>query len=264
MIESRRDLEAYAAQLEQSNERLRGFAQMLAHEVKAPLATVAGCLAMLDQRYGGGLDEEAKAFCRDADVAVRGMSDLVTMLLQFARFESRAQVFHDVDLESVFYQAYALLREAIREAGAALTHDPLPIVRGDESQLRQLLQNLISNAIKYRSGRPPQIHVSAAEDDGQWTFSVSDNGRGVPLEHQQRIFEMFVRLPSAEKIPGSGIGLSFCKLIVESHGGRIWLQSALDQGATFRFTLPKRLAAPVVRNESPADDFTETAGVPIG
>lgn len=249
---SQRELKRYTARLERSNERLRSFAHMLAHEVKSPLTTVSGCLGILDDKYGPAFDEETRTFLRDARVATRGMSDLVTMLLEFARFGSRKRDFTEVDVEAVFYQAYAFLRGAIQDAGATVTHDPLPIVRGDELQIRQLLQNLISNAIKYRGASPPQIHMGVEEDYQNWTFRVVDNGCGVPPEYQQRVFDIFVRLPNTGDIPGTGIGLAFCKLIVDNHGGRIWLESSPGQGSSFYFTLPKRTPAPDQRERPPA------------
>ena len=239
-----RELEAHAMKLEQSNKRLKAFSHMLVHEIKSPLATVSGFFQFLEEKYRGKIDDETRGLLKDMQAVVRGMSDLVDRLHEFAHFESRTQEFTDVDMEAVFYQASAHLRAEIKAARTTITHDPLPTIRGDELQIRQLLQNLIGNAIKYRGPCPPHIHVAAEGDECAWTFGVMDNGLGVPAEHQERIFEMFVRLHNLEEIAGNGVGLAFCKLIVENHGGRIWLESTPGKGSAFRFTLPKQPVAP--------------------
>jgi signal transduction histidine kinase len=231
--------------LERSNEQLRNFAHTVAHEVKSPLSVVASCLNLLAEKHVAGCDPETHGLVQDACSATRGMLDLVNELLDFARVDFGDQEFDEVDLEAVFYQAYVLMRPALKDAGAALTHDPLPVVRGNEVQLRQLLQNLIGNAVKYRSDRPLAIHVgvdpqTAPEGATHGTFHVRDNGLGIAPEHRQRIFDAFVRLSHPRDVAGSGIGLAFCKRIVEHHGGRIWVESEPDQGSDFCFTLPQK------------------------
>jgi len=235
--------------LKRSNEHLRNFAHTAAHDVKSPLCVVVSCLDVLEQRHAAGFDPETQEFVQDARVAIRGMMELVNELLDFASVDCGDQGFDEVDLEAVFYQAYVFSRTALKKAGATLTHDPLPTVRGNEVQLRQLLQNLIGNAVKYRTDQPLAIHVgvtsqSTAEDAAHWIFHVRDNGMGVPPEHRQRIFDAFVRLHHPRDVPGSGIGLALCKRIVEHHGGRIWVESDPDQGSAFRFTLPKTAPQP--------------------
>jgi len=232
-------LESYAAELERSNERLKGFAHTVAHEVMSPLNVVAYCLATLEQKFGERFDDQSREIVADAGGAIRGMTELVNELLAFARVGGDDQTFGEVDAEAVFYQAYAYLHPAIKEAGATVVHDPLPVVRGNEIHLRQLLQNLIANAVKYRRDEPLQIHVSAEEQNARWTFSVRDNARGIAREDQQRIFDAFVRLHDQAQIPGTGIGLALCKRIVEHHGGQIWVESVPAHGSTFYFTLPK-------------------------
>lgn len=230
-------LESYAAQLQRSNEHLRGFAHTVAHEVKSPLNVVASSLAMLGELYAAQFDDETRDAVQDADAAVQGMTELVNELLDFARIGSGDEDFVPVDLEAVFYQAYVMLRPAIKESSCVVTHDPLPTIHGNEVQTRQLLQNLIGNAIKYRRDEPPRIHISAQEHDGHWTICVSDNGRGIAPEDQPRVFDAFVRLHDPAEIPGTGIGLAFCKRIVERHGGAIWVESIPSQGSRFLFTL---------------------------
>lgn len=233
-------LESYAAELESSNEQLKGFAHTLAHEVKSPLAVVNGCLDIVREKFDRHLDQETREFVTDAESAVHGLTDMVNDLLEFARAGSGQPPFEDVDLEAVFYHAFVILRPAIRASKVIVTHDPLPVVRGSETQLRQLLVNLIGNAIKYQGPERPKVHVAAQEDEDNWTISVRDNGLGIDPADSERIFEVFVRLHRQDQVRGSGIGLAFCKRIVELHGGRIWVESQPGKGSTFRFTLPRQ------------------------
>jgi signal transduction histidine kinase len=232
-------LESYAADLERSNEHLKNFAHTVAHEVKSPLGVVATCLQMLAEKHGSGFDAHAREMVQDASTSIRGLSDLVNELLEFARVGSEDQEFGIVNMEAVFYQVLAMLRPLIRSTQTRLTHDPLPEVRGNEVQLRQLLQNLIGNAIKYRSADRPEIHVTVSDEPRQWVFRVSDNGVGIPSDLQTQIFDAFVRLHKPDEIPGTGIGLAFCKRIVEHHNGRIWVESNDGKGSTFFFALSK-------------------------
>jgi two-component system, sensor histidine kinase and response regulator len=256
-----RDLEEYAARLEQSNERLKDFAHLLAHEVKSPLTAVTSALGLLNEKYAAQFDDEVMESVKAADVAIWNMSHLVNTLLEFASFGSSSKEFREVDMETVFYQACAVLRAPIKETNASVTHDPLPVVRGDEMQMRQLLQNLIGNAIKYRGPMPPRIHVAASDNQNHWTFSVSDNGSGVAPEHREIVFEKFVRLNGKADIPGIGIGLAFCKLIAESHGGKIWLDSTPGEGSTFHFTMPQQQADPNQAGQCFDNDAEEISGV---
>lgn len=232
-------LESYAVELQRSNEHLKAFAHTVAHEVKSPLTAVSACLQMLEQDHRDKFDDDRWEIVRTAATAARGMAQVVNDLLDFSRIGGGQQNFETVDLETAFYQAYAAQRPAIKQSGAVVTHDALPHVRGNEVQLRQLLINLIGNAIKYRSDRSPEIHVGCDEGDDQWTVTVRDNGTGIAAENCERIFEAFVRLQHADRIPGSGIGLAICKRIVENHDGRIWVESVPGEGSTFLFTLPK-------------------------
>jgi len=144
-----------------------------------------------------------------------------------------------VDAGEALRRALINLRAAIEESGAAVTHDPLPVVRGDDSQLAQLFQNLIGNALKFRSASVPRIHVSAREDKDHWEFAVRDNGIGIDPQYFERIFMVFQRLHNKDEYPGTGIGLAICKKVVDRHGGRIWVESEPGKGTAFRFTLPK-------------------------
>lgn len=232
-------LESYAAELESSNEQLKGFAHTVAHEVKSPLTVVSGCLQIIEQNYRDALATDHWEFIEDAGAAVRGLTDMVNDLLEFAHMGTGRPSFEEVDMEAAFYHAYVCLRPAVKETHAVVTHDPLPILYGNEVQLRQLLLNLIGNAIKYCGDDPPEVHVSAEEGEENWEFSVRDNGSGIAPEDQSRIFEAFVRVHDKAKIEGSGIGLAFCQRIVENHGGRIWVESQRAKGSTFYFSLPR-------------------------
>jgi light-regulated signal transduction histidine kinase (bacteriophytochrome) len=165
------------------------------------------------------------------------MQTLVSDLLAFSRLARHGNAFAPTDCTTVLTDVLTMLEVTIAESGAVITHDDLPEVMADASQLRQLLQNLLSNAIKFRSERPLHIHVSARRDQNAWLFSVRDNGLGIEGQYFERIFDIFQRLHTRDEYPGTGIGLAVCKKIVERHGGRIWLDSEPDQGATFHFTI---------------------------
>jgi light-regulated signal transduction histidine kinase (bacteriophytochrome) len=165
------------------------------------------------------------------------MQRLLNDLLVYSRVTTQAQPLERTDVESVLVQALENLQLAIEEAGATITHDALPTVEADETQLIQLFQNLIGNALKFRGDQLPHVHVAATPQDGRWTFSVRDNGIGIAPDQQERIFEIFQRAHDRSKYAGTGIGLAICKRIVERHGGRIWVESQPETGATFYFSL---------------------------
>ena len=167
------------------------------------------------------------------------MQALIGDLLAYSRVGSRSEAFQPVGCEEVLGRALASLRLTIEENKAVVTHDPLPTVMADARQLDQLFMNLIGNAIKYRSEAPPMIHVSAVEKAEEWLFSVRDNGIGIDPKYFERIFVIFQRLHARGEYPGTGIGLAICKKVVENHGGRIWVESQPDKGATFYFTIRK-------------------------
>lgn len=236
---SRDKLESYAAELERSNDHLKSFAHTVAHEVKSPLTPIKGCIDILKTMFGHQFDADITELVENSEAAIIGMTELVNELLEFARLDSGDQEYVEVEMEAVFYQAYVLLRPMIKETGASVTHDPLPNVLGKPAQLRQLLQNLVGNAIKYRREETPMIHVSCEDQESHWRFSVRDNGFGIDASDLERVFEVFVRLSEGAHRPGTGIGLGFCKRIVENHGGRIWAESTVGTGSTFFFELPK-------------------------
>lgn len=227
-------------ELERSNRELELFAYTASHDLQEPLRAVAGFVDLLRQRYAGQLDERGNKFIDFTVAGVKRMQNLIQALLEYSRVSTHAQAFGATDLQKLFDEAAANLQVALRESGARLTHDPLPVVHGDASQLGRLLQNLISNAIKFRREDSPTIHVSAQERPTEWEFAVRDNGIGIEAQYFERVFGLFQRLHSQDKYPGTGLGLAICKRIVERHNGRIWVESTPGSGTTFHFTIPKK------------------------
>lgn len=199
---------------------------------------VTGYMDLLERMYKGRLDADADQFIAFAVEGAHRMQQLISDLLAFSRATSRGKEPRPVAAQAAFDRAMADLRGMIAETGATITSDPLPEVRGDETQLAQILMNLFTNAIKFRGGRPPRIHLGVRREGPEWVFSVRDNGIGIDSRSFERIFQVFQRLHSRQEYPGSGIGLAICKRIVESHGGRIWVESQVGQGSTFFFTVP--------------------------
>jgi PAS domain S-box-containing protein len=256
-ITARRETEEALArktkELERSNAELEQFASVVSHDLKEPLMTIGGFAEILRERYALALDRKGREHVeRIFDGALR-MERLVSDLLAFARVATRGSAFEPVRLEGVVGTVLENLKLSIDECGAAVTADPLPIVMGDETQLIQLFQNLIGNALKYRRDEPPRIHISArpaaeyvvrsaeceggATVDTGWVVAVSDNGIGIDPRHHEIIFKIFERLHKSDKYPGTGIGLAICKKIVERHGGCIWVESEPGKGSTFYFTI---------------------------
>ena len=224
-------------ELARSNQELEQFAYVASHDLQEPLRVAAGYVQLLAQEYQSKLSAEADEYIGYVVEGVKRMQQLIADLLRYSRVGSRGQPFADTDTEAVLARAVANLQTAVQENDALLTHDPLPTVRGDATQLMQLFQNLVGNGLKFRSDRRPQIHVSARRVGGQWEFSVRDNGIGIAPEYWEQIFIIFQRLHTRKKYPGTGIGLALCKKIVERHGGRIWLDSRPGEGTTFYFTI---------------------------
>jgi light-regulated signal transduction histidine kinase (bacteriophytochrome) len=232
-------LQQTATELARSNKDLEQFAYVASHDLQEPLRMVTGYMQLLTERYRGQLDARADKYIAYAADGAARMSGLIRDLLAYSRVNTRGEPLCPTSCEDVLNDAMKDLGSAIRESGAAVTHDPLPVIAGDKSQLRQLFQNLLGNAVKFRvPDRPPQIHVAVREEEGQWLFSVRDNGIGFEQQYEDKLFLIFQRLNSRSEYPGTGIGLAICKRIVERHGGRIWATGMPDQGAVFYFTIP--------------------------
>ncbi len=227
-------------ELEHSNKELEQFAYVASHDLQEPLRMVSSYTELLERRYGDKLDDKAREFIGYAvDGAVR-MQRLINDLLEFSRVSTRGKALQPVDVTRVLGTVRANLSVAIQDAGALVTNDDLPTVMADETQLVQLLQNLIGNAIKFRGRDRPHVHVGAQATATEWVFAVRDNGIGIAPEYFERIFVIFQRLHARDEYPGTGIGLAVCRRILDRHGGRIWVESEPGHGSTFYFALPTR------------------------
>jgi PAS domain S-box-containing protein len=225
-------------ELKRSNEELEQFASIASHDLQEPLRMVASYTQLLSRRYKGKLDSDADEFIAFAVDGASRMQRLIQDLLAYSRVGTRGSDLLDISSEDALRHALLNLRGAIEESSALVTHDPLPTVSADETQLVQLFQNLVGNAIKYQGPGVPKVHIAVARGSGKkWTFSVQDNGLGIEPQYFEKIFGMFQRLHKREAFAGTGIGLAICKKIVEQHGGRISVDSKLGHGSTFRFAL---------------------------
>jgi light-regulated signal transduction histidine kinase (bacteriophytochrome) len=227
----------YSKELERSNGELSNFGSIVAHDLGAPLRAVSGFARLLQKRYKEKLDAEADEYISHIVEGTGRMQHLIKDLLEYARVGTSSKPLVQVDVNFIIEKALANLMFEITESRAVITADTLPTVSADDTRLIQLFQNLVGNAIKYRSNTP-HIHISAERKDGEWLFRISDNGIGIEPRQFERIFQIFQRLHTREEYSGTGIGLAICKKIVERLGGRIWVESKPGEGATFFFTLP--------------------------
>lgn len=256
------------AELERSNKDLEHFASIVSHDLKEPLTSIGGFAEVLNERYRDKLDAKARGALNHIIQGAVRMELLISDILAYARAAAGVRSSKPVHCSTVLGVVLSNLRAAIEKHDAVITFDTLPVVQGDEVQFVQLFQNLIGNAIKFRSGRPPEVHVSARPIDARafesdvrepdqrlasgWIFSVSDNGIGLDPVHSERIFQIFQRLhPQNDDYPGTGIGLAICKRIVERHGGRIWVESEPGQGSTFLFSMFDQQPEPHDRARTP-------------
>ena len=236
---AQRQADEYSKELERSNEELKQFAYVASHDLQEPLRMVTAYLGLLERKYGDRLDGKAKEYI---DFAVEGglrARDLIRDLLDFSRIDSQAQEFLETNMEEVLGIAISNLSVRIKEEGASVSHDPLPTILADNSQMLQLMQNLVANAIKFHGAEPPEVHVSCADIGPEWLFSVHDNGIGIDPQYRDKIFVLFQRLHDRNEYEGTGIGLAISKKIVERHGGSIWFDSPPGSGTIFYFTIPK-------------------------
>jgi signal transduction histidine kinase len=237
-----------SSELTRSNTDLQQFAYVASHDLFEPLRMVRSFLQLLREHSAEKLDKESEEFINFALDGANRMQALIGDLLAYSRVDQRGQSMEPTDCNQVLEAALANLKVAIDESGAKIYHQPLPTVRGDIVQLIQLFQNLVGNAIKFHGKQPPRVDISVNQKDPEWIFSFRDNGIGIDPKHFERIFEIFQRLHTRTEYPGTGIGLSICKRIVERHGGRMWVESKPGEGSAFYFSLPviKSDAAPSV------------------
>ncbi len=249
-LHRRRRREAIAREeLARSNQDLAQFAQVVAHDLQAPLRSVAGYLDLLARRAGGSLDETARHYVASAVADAERMKGQIRDLLAYARVKTEAPIPERTDTSAALAEALDRLRVPIAEGRAEVTQGPLPMVLADPSQITQLLQNLVDNAVKFRGPGAPRIHVSSERREQEWVFSVSDNGIGIDPKDRERIFGVFQRLHPRTEFAGTGIGLAICRKIVERHGGRIWVEAGAEKGSIFRFTLPRSSPAGALPRE---------------
>ncbi|MFC6763915.1 PAS domain-containing sensor histidine kinase [Natrinema soli] len=233
-----RCLNETVSELEASNERLEQFAYAASHDLQEPLRMVSSYLQLIERRYADELDAEGREFI---DYAVDGadrMREMIDGLLEYSRIDSQGDPFEPVDLDAVLADVLTDLQVMIDRSDAEISIEPLPEVRGDSHQLRQLFQNLLSNAIEYSGDEPPRMDVTAERSGRTWEISVRDEGIGIDPDKQDRVFRVFQRLHSREEYEGTGIGLALCRRIVERHSGRIWVDAEPGEGSTFSFTIP--------------------------
>lgn len=236
--EARAQLDSQAADLQRSNAELEQFAYVASHDLQEPLRKVSSFTQLLQRRYGGQLDSRADQYIDFAVDGANRMQVLINDLLDFSRVGRLHNTYRSVDLEQVLEHTLSTLSVGIEEASATITHDPLPTLAADPTQMNMLWQNLIGNAVKFRRpGQAPEVHVTAQQEDDLWRFTVTDNGIGIEPEYADKVFVIFQRLHTKDTYSGSGIGLAMCKKIVEFHGGTIAVDTSYRDGARITFTL---------------------------
>ncbi len=237
---SEQHLVKMVAELNRSNDELQQFAYVASHDLQEPLRMVASYTQLLAERYKGRLDSDADDFIAYAVDGSNRMQLLIQDLLAYSRAGTDGKALREISSDNALKEALANLRATIQESGAVVTHGPLPLVTTDGTQLAQIFQNLVGNAVKYHGASVPLVHVSAAKNGfNEWIFSVRDNGLGIDPQYFERIFILFQRLHGQTEFKGTGMGLAICKKMLERLGGRIWVESQLEKGSTFFFTLPE-------------------------
>jgi len=232
------ELKARAEELRRVNDELRQFAYVASHDLQEPLRMVTSYLQLIDTRYTDRLDADGRVFINYAVDGATRMKALINDLLMYSRVQRGQDAFVTVDLNRVLTRVLQNLEIAITENNALITHDPLPVIRGSENEMSQLFQNLIGNAIKFRRDEAPVIDIKCQKLTDAYVIKLTDNGIGIEKQYLGRIFEVFQRLHTREKYPGTGIGLAIVKKVVENHGGTITVDSELNKGTTFTITLP--------------------------
>jgi len=233
-------LEAHTKELARSNEELQQFAYVASHDLREPLRMVSSYVQLLEHRYKDKLDDDAKEFIHFAVDGAERLQTLIKDLLSFSRVGTRGKPFQPTNIQDMMDQVCSDLQFVIADHEAKIEYNNLPTVLADETQMSQVFQNLISNAIKFHSDEKPHIRVEAQLENQLWTFTISDNGIGIDPEFAERIFIIFQRLHTRDQYPGTGIGLAVCKKIVERHGGQIWIEPNTPKGTRVSFTIPER------------------------
>lgn len=239
LIVAQNNLTELVNKLKTSNKELEQFAYVASHDLQEPLRMISSFTQLFERRYKDKLDSDADDYIGFIVEGANRMKDLIDDLLAFSRLNTEAREFELTDLENALNDVLFNLEIVIGENNVQITYDSLPIIKCDPTQIRQLFQNLISNAIKFHSDEPPEIHIYLQDSGKEWLFGVSDNGIGIDAKHQKKIFDVFCRLHTRDEFEGTGIGLAICKRIVERHGGKIWVESEPVKGSTFYFTIPK-------------------------
>ena len=231
--------------LEESNKELQQFAYITSHDLREPLRMITSFLQLLEKRYQDQLDADANEFIGFAVDGAKRLDSMINDILIYSKISNKERNLVPININEVIEQVRLNLKTSIDETNTIMTHDPLPTLISDEQSMIQLFQNLISNAIKYRSEKPPEIHISAKKENNRYLFSIKDNGIGMSPNHLEKIFTIFQRLHTHEKYEGTGIGLAIAQKIVHQQGGEIWAESELRKGSTFYFTIPIKLTAAV-------------------
>jgi light-regulated signal transduction histidine kinase (bacteriophytochrome) len=238
-VAARTQLELANEELSRSNEELQRFAYAVSHDLQAPLRNIKTLTALLVRRNGEILDRDSKECAHMIVGGVQRMEFLIKGLLDYAAATADKHHSAASNSHTVLEQVLQNLRYLIDAENAVITFDALPIVQANEDRLAQVFSNIITNAIKYRNNRKPEIHISATDNGTEWVFKVTDNGIGIDMNYANEIFGLFKRLHSSDEYEGNGIGLAICKAVIERRGGRIWVESELGKGSTFFFTIPK-------------------------
>jgi PAS domain S-box-containing protein len=239
-IQYEQALKKYAHQLEVSNKELERFAYIASHDLREPLRTISGYTQLLARRYKGRLDSDADEFIAFAVDGANRMQQLIDDLLEYSRVGTRGKPFVQADTKELLGRVLKTLQVSIDESQAKISYNGMPTLMADSTQIFQLFQNLIGNAIKFRSDRPLEIQIQSELEGDEWHFVFSDNGIGIQEKYFDKIFQVFQRLHNREEYPGTGIGLALCKRIVDRHGGHIWVESEAGVGSSFHFTLPEK------------------------
>jgi PAS domain S-box-containing protein len=243
------ELERTLNELERSNKELEQFAYIASHDLQEPLRMVSSYVELLNRRYGDKISDEADDFINFAIEGTKRMQRLINDLLKYSRVSTRGKNLETTDTENVLNDVLSDLGMMIEDSGATVTHDKLPMVQGDDVQLGQVFQNLVSNALKYHGIEKPNVHVSAEKKGNEWLFSIKDNGIGIDEKYETRIFQIFQQLHPKGKFPGTGIGLAVVKRIIERHKGKIWFESEPGSGTTFYFTIPTTIETDELESE---------------